>query len=324
MVEGSTTGQDRSWGKSKGKGKRRVHIEQLKLRTHCWSCETSAESAPARGQKKERVIQALPELAHPRPLPKTGFFVVRDEAMSADASHQFSEPLVDPPDRIFWLKKFVEERKKALYLTDRPSDESEYNAASSDMQFCGMATGSEVGVVDTGAEGGLVGIHELQQLEHRLEDHGLSIKWVPKKSSAKGLGGQAQVVGVAVISLGIVKIGVLEVTVVEGEVRKAIVDFLNFKFIFPEERIELPLRAMPSGHVTIDIWQFAPDGFSTPSTAADGFVCKRDTRAMLAQFDQVRSIAAQVSDPLCRLMLSALFPHAVHSQVPITPCAHIL
>ena len=57
-----------------------------------------------------------------------------------------------------------------------------------DMQFCGITTKAIEGVVDTAAEGGLVGREPLARLERELATRGLRIKWVPKQSSAKVLG----------------------------------------------------------------------------------------------------------------------------------------
>ena len=198
----------------------------------------------------------------------------------------------------------MEERiaSREVSLTDPDSDAvSEYKAASTQSeQFCGIVTGSEYGVVDTAAEGGLVGSFALHRLESRLKDIGLKVKWIPKRSLAKGVGGQAKVLGVVLIPIGIGGLnGVLEATVVEGEVPlllpvklmknlKAIVDFNQYKFILPDEELHIPLHELPSGHVTIDVLQFQPSGFAVPSTApfsSNDFVEKEvHNRAMLAQF----------------------------------------
>ena len=47
----------------------------------------------------------------------------------------------------------------------------------------------EVGVVDTAAQGGLVGRERLQQLEKALQQQGLKIQWLDKKAQARGIGG---------------------------------------------------------------------------------------------------------------------------------------
>ena len=274
--------------KGKGKGKHRVHIEQLKLRTRCWSCgalgHLSRECTSKGSEKGKHQSNGAPAGSSAAST-KTGFFIVQDEGDLAHSSECFPGDSAGSAKETFWLRQFVEERKQALRLTESSPARSAYKAASSDSQFCGITTNSEVGVVDTAAEGGLVGINALQRLEHRLHDHGLAIKWVPKKSLAKGIGGQAQVVGVAMIPLGIGGIcGLLEVTVVEGEVplllpvkllkhMKVILDFIKYKFILPDEGLELNMSETPSGHVTIDILHFPPDGFAVPASAP---FCRED------------------------------------------------
>ncbi|CAK9019906.1 Magnesium/proton exchanger [Durusdinium trenchii] len=223
----------------------------------------------------------------------------------------------------FWLRKFVEERRasREVSLTDPDSDAvSEYKAASTQSeQFCGIVTGSEYGVVDTAAEGGLVGSFALHRLESRLKDIGLKVKWIPKRSLAKGVGGQAKVLGVVLIPIGIGGLnGVLEATVVEGEVPlllpvklmknlKAIVDFNQYKFILPDEELHIPLHELPSGHVTIDVLQFQPSGFAVPSTApfsSNDFVEKEvHNRAMLAQFvNKIQKLCPPLRRPHSRFV----------------------
>ena len=320
--KGKGFGNDRNWGKGKGKGKHRVHIEQLKLRTRCWSCGALghlSRECTSKGAEKGKGSSSSTAPSSSAPNSKTGFFVVSENAMSAEHPRHFPEAPADPEKRIFWLKKFVEERKRALCFTESAKDQSSYKAAPAEPQFYGITTGSEVGVVDTAAEGGLVGIHALHRLERRLHDHGLAIKWVPKKSLAKGIGGQAQVVGVAMIPVGVGGLnGLLEVTVVEGEVplllpvkllkcMEAIIDFSQFKFILPKEGIELPLHEMPSGHVTIDIMHFAPSGFSIPPNCPflqEDFVKSFETQAMLAQSNSFPLVAAPVLErPRCSARL---------------------
>ena len=85
--------------------------------------------------------------------------------------------------------------------------------------FCGITTKPVEGVVDTAAEGGLIGSVPLDALQSELHARGLQLQWTPKRSQAKGVGGNANVLGVAMIPIGLGGInGVLETTVVEGDV----------------------------------------------------------------------------------------------------------
>ena len=86
--------------------------------------------------------------------------------------------------------------------------------------FCGLTTGPQLGVVDTAALSGLVGERALTRLSSVLgNNHDLQIVWLDKKAQARGVGGEAQVVGVAAVPLGIGGVnGVWECTVVKEEV----------------------------------------------------------------------------------------------------------
>ena len=145
------------------------------------------------------------------------------------------------------------------------------------MSFNGIVTESHDGVVDTAAEGGLIGPLALDKLlQHLRQVHGLQGKWIPKTSAAKGVGGQAKVLGVILLPLGIGGInGVLEATVVEGEVPlllpvrlmralHATISFLDNTFKIPEHNITIEMHELPSGHVTIPITNFENNRFEIP------------------------------------------------------------
>ena len=142
--------------------------------------------------------------------------------------------------------------------------------------FCGIATSAEHGVVDTAAEGGLVGRNALERLEEKLKRIGLVCKRTDRQTSAKGVGGPAKVHGVVLIPVGIGGInGVLEATVVEGDVPlllpvkmmrqlRTVIDLDSLTFFMKEFNITIPMFELPSGHVTIDILSFASGGFVLP------------------------------------------------------------
>ena len=80
--------------------------------------------------------------------------------------------------------------------------------------FCGLSTLPQHGVVDTAAQSGLIGEAALNRLENTLQFHGLKVAWKDKQAQARGVDGQAQVVGVTDIPFGIGwNCGVLECTV---------------------------------------------------------------------------------------------------------------
>ena len=77
----------------------------------------------------------------------------------------------------YWLRQIMKDRR-AQSRSPGPSE--------GEVPFCGITTSFE-GIVDTAAEGGLVGRGPLQRLEQELSMRGLCIKWVPKQTSAKGV-----------------------------------------------------------------------------------------------------------------------------------------
>ena len=103
-----------------------------------------------------------------------------------------------------WLRNFVENfsQEDGSIASRKAQSEEMYKGAQRE-SFCGITTKSYEGVVDTAAEGGLVGTLALSRLQVALKQSGLKCKWTPKQSSAKGVGGAAHVVGVVWIPIGI-------------------------------------------------------------------------------------------------------------------------
>ena len=74
----------------------------------------------------------------------------------------------------FWLRQFVQERTEA---NERPPDSdfetaSAYKSAHGESTSCGITTSSHEGVVDTAAEGGLIGSIALKRFCHALSQRG--------------------------------------------------------------------------------------------------------------------------------------------------------
>ena len=257
----------KGFGKAEGKGQR-VHKEQVKLRTRCWKCgqvghlsrECRSESNAHKNQTAASVSASSISTA------KSGFFVASDVAAGKNTSQ-------------FWLKEFVEDRAK--------TNSAPHGAYKSDAaQFCGICTSAEQGIVDTAAEGGLVGSVAFGRIQGELEKKGLKMMWTSKKTSARGVGGQASVLGVAMLPLGIGGVnGLLETTVVNGDVPllfpirmmtalHTVIDLCNMKFIMKLYDVTIDMKSLASGHVAIDVMQFATEGFKVPE-GASGF-CQED------------------------------------------------
>ena len=129
-------------GKGGQKGKNKVYIEQLKLRTKCWKYNaighwgreyTHPENSPGTSSSASSTSA------------KSGFFVVSENGSQVEGAQ-------------YWLRKFVEEPKEedsSFCSSADPQSERAYKDA--DAGFCGITTKSYKGVVDTAAEGGLIG-----------------------------------------------------------------------------------------------------------------------------------------------------------------------
>ena len=137
--------------------------------------------------------------------------------------------------------------------------------------FNALTTESTHGIVDTAAQGGLIGESALNRLSQQLKARGLQVRWSSKPAQAHGIGGAAEVRGVAGIPVGIGGVnGLIEATVVKEEVPF----LLSIKFLkdvdavvnLPKGQLELsrfgattPLMHLPSGHVAVDVLNF-PNG----------------------------------------------------------------
>lgn len=245
---GKGYGKDYGKSKSKSKGKwQRVHREQLKLRTKCWKCDQVGHwSSECKNEPKRHGPPSSGASSSSVSTARSGFYVASG---NLDGPVEENVLFADQAESCLWLREFVAQRAKN---TDRPIPES-YKAAAP--QFCGINTIAAHGVVDTAAEGGLVGTLALQRLQDHLRSFGLRCKSIPKNTAAKGVGGQAKVVGVPLIPLGIG--GVNGVLVVEGDVPlllpirmmkglRTIIDLDQMKFIMKEYEVVMLQLTLPT------------------------------------------------------------------------------
>ena len=249
---GKGKGKLNAFQKGKDKGKRKVHIEQLKLRSRCkrcqqighWARECTNPPAPTTGEGRAFFVGLAPESQGSR------------------------------GERDFWLRQFLQDQKGQ---SSSSSPDSKADAAYTEHPaFCGITTKPVEGVVDTAAEGGLIGSVPLVALQSELHARGLQIRWTPKRSQAKGVGGNAQVLGVALIPIGLGGInGVLETTVIEGDVPfllpirmlralESLIDLKRCTLTLQAHGRVIDLNVLHSGHITVNIFSFANGQFITP------------------------------------------------------------
>ena len=242
-------------GKGKGssgsdflKGKRRVHIEQLKLRTRCAKCGTvghwarECTSAPdQRGRQNAAAMAAGSTSKSSTSASSVGqqswYVSSGDQSAFEKVSRCFScwgdhfriesgdsrgvgelpfcDGLQDEPSQ----NQLV--RGRCDLDVFRESSDSTLNLSRqwSTCCFVGLTTSPTMAVVDTAAQDGLIGVKALERLKQQLTEFGLQIIWSDRKAKAHGIGGAAKVVGVAALPLGLAgSSGVLEATVVDNEV----------------------------------------------------------------------------------------------------------
>ena len=189
--------------------------------------------------------------------------------------------------------------------------------------FCGITTRASHGVVDTAAEGGLVGLEPLKRLQQELHRHGLRIKWIPKRSTAKGVGGNAVVEGVAMIPIGLGGVnGVLETTVVQGDVPLllpvrllkslgALIDVQRLTLFLQVPRVVIDMHELASGHLTVEVFDFAHGEFHVPQEAGQ----PHEFRAVEDSF-----VAAMKAHSECDIKFESpsktAFPVSAHGGAP--------
>ena len=313
-------------GKGFGKdgGKTRVHREHLKLRTRCWRCHqighisSECTNKPVSGEGA--ISGKASSQSSSAVSSKSGFFVATAEGGSV-ADPAFSQT---KESSSFWLRSFVEQRAKTQ--TGSSETNEDYGARTDvcrNPTFCGIVTQAFEGVVDTAAEGGLIGTRALFDLECHLKGHGLQCQWTPKQSAAKGVGGSAVVKGVILIPLGIGGInGVLETTVVEGDVPlllpirllktlDAVVNIPKRILRLEGHGVDVCMRELHSGHMVISIMEFEGGRFRCPEPLQhqyDFHLPPGELEAMLVQQPK------QLSSPTASAFLSSDrgSPHGAH------------
>ncbi|CAE7573255.1 RE1 [Symbiodinium sp. CCMP2592] len=270
--------------KFSGKGTK-VHVDLLKLRTKCARCGVVGHWArecrnPPDERGRQSTYRSAPSTTQSSvssPSARSGFYVETTPADRMDSSSFFGENRSDcymSYIPTFGRLMFSVVGKSARALPDKPPAENPES-------FVGVTTTAGEGIVDTAAQDGLVGKAALLQLTEALRSFGLQIRWnTQKKAQASGVGGKAKVIGIAEIPIGIAGVnGLLEVTVVQDNVPlllpirllrqlRAIVDLDRDVLQLKAYRVETPMHSLPSGHMSISVTSYAPEGWSLPHAAA--------------------------------------------------------
>ncbi|CAE7887444.1 GIP, partial [Symbiodinium necroappetens] len=275
--KGAGGGRDRSrnFGRAKGEGKdgkgesRRIHIEQLKLRTRCRNC----------GQvgRWSRECKAPPSLASSTSRPPSSVATGSAATGSQRSSFYWTVPPESPGNSSFFT--FLDALKEASKRTE----------AAAEVPSSFVVTADHQGLVDTAAQEGLIGRSALLRLLSVLRKHNLRAHWTDKEASARGIGGSARTVGVCELPVGVAGVpGVLETTVVTDDVPLllpvsllkalgAIVNMPEAKLQLTAVNAECLMVSMASGHLAVSVVDFGPQGWSLPS-GCQGIRQERDFR----------------------------------------------
>ena len=299
--------QGKSSGKLAGKfaGRRRVHIEELKLRTKCGRCglighwarectnppdqrglqrgsnsaSVASSKAGSSSQSQQSWYVAMGETSGSLQCVSSCFgFSCRGITRKKDWVSSDSSVAIDQESDVgpeVKLSSPLEMTGEPIGLNQRfePQDILSSGATF----FIGLMTNPAYAVVDTAAQDGLIGHQALERLKVQLADLGLQVSWTGRKAKAHGVGGAAKVIGIVAIPLGIGgNTGILEATVVEGEVPLllpirmlrqlgAVIDLPALCIHFSHFQRTLPLNVLPSGHVAIEIVDFGEKGFHLES-----------------------------------------------------------
>ncbi|CAE7498867.1 TY1B-DR1 [Symbiodinium sp. CCMP2592] len=252
--KGKSSGKGKFDKHGKGSGQRRLHIEELKLRTRCRTCgqvgHWSKECRQGRSEQPSSTGQRPPgSSSSGSPSKASSFYWNSGAAASSGASFfTFGEAL-----------RATQEKGRADVAP-----------------FIGIVTNESQALVDTAAQEGLIGRPALLRLCGALRNHHLQIHWVDKQSCARGIGGQARTIGVCEIPLGIGGTpGVLEATVVSDDVPLlipisllralgSVIDLPSNVLRLTFVNSEAPMTTLPSGHAAVSIVDFGSCGWQFP------------------------------------------------------------
>lgn len=248
--KGRGGGRGPSWFKPGLQGKRKIHIEELKLRTRCGRCGLVGHWARectnqpdarckqfAAATSKSSAASAAPSAASAKTsssmASQQSWYVSTGDAEVFDVSfcfmcggkhtgcnnfHVHDGESLENQDEIYG----VHELKGFRHFVSPPVESScgvQKPWQLNEVWFVGLTTCPTLAVVDTAAQDGLIGSVALERLKGRLAELGLQVVQTQKQARAHGVGGAAKVLGIVAVPLGIAQTsGVLEVTVVEGEI----------------------------------------------------------------------------------------------------------
>ena len=232
---GKGGGRGSSHYKSFVKGKKRIRIEELKLRTKCGRCGLTGHwakecSNPPDQRGRAAMSKASTSSASSGPSQQSWYVSAGSGCASMLASSKFlfqcngvNENTEGGDNRCWGILDNEDTVVCDCDLRGLGVFDSHVAMPTPMLVnvawFVGLTASPHLAIVDTAAQDGLIGSFALERLKEQLAGFGLKVAWTGRQAKAQGVGGQAKVLGVVAIPLGIAESsGILEATVVEGEV----------------------------------------------------------------------------------------------------------
>ena len=143
--------------------------------------------------------------------------------------------------------------------------------------FIGLMVPPRFGILDTGAQHGVIGTPALELLCKELARHGLKVREIaPESDGANGIGGGAQLLRAVQVPIGLGGVsGLLTLNVVEQDAPLLMPGYLNRKLGMvlncPEDRVDWKnintsskIVWLPSDHMICDIMEYPKSGWKNP------------------------------------------------------------
>ena len=197
----------------------------------------------------------------------TGFCTFSDQASEHGNSDITSQDARDFPASGLICRSFV------LVIADSAQ-------GTSLSAFIGLSLSTNHGLIDTGAQHGVIGLEQYERIEYFLADHGLKPRLLPtQRGGASGVGGESQFILTAEVPTaiqgicGTVKLNVLSepipflLPVSFSEHLGMVLDMPDKSIFWKHIDRKQSYVKMPTGHIAVDCFEFPEDGWKNPHEA---------------------------------------------------------
>ena len=316
-------------GGRKGKGKGKIHGIRRAI--------TDGSSVPPPPYKKFNT-------ARPKRWTKTSLMDRTKCARCGQRGH-WARTCTNPPDergkRRLGMIGFMSQGSADLTSAFQREDESSPSSAFifaiflgpeiSDV-FVGMVMAPGYALIDTGAQHGVIGSKEYQELCQRLSVQGLKPRSLPTfQATATGVGGSTKFLQTAEVPVAIQGVcGVITVSVIESSLPFLLPISFCRKLGMVLDTNEntatwtkiggkvSEVLELPSEHIAIDVLEFPPGGWVNPHENPTVLYTRKPDRGVDASQFTI-SIANKEIKSIFKPPLSPLVPHVGSASMPDSP-----